>query len=103
MKPIPHDSQQQYNITADFKFTLPITYNNSNTITRHQPYHHQFEKTIRPPMTEQENNTCTIRFRNYNYRNNLCSLTYSHNFHFYFINEWVCRNISYPVCRKTHL
>ncbi|KAF2542026.1 hypothetical protein F2Q68_00031675 [Brassica cretica] len=47
------------------------------------------EGSNRPPTTEEENDICVVCFRNYKDGNNLCSLTFGHNFHFACIDQWL--------------
>ncbi|KAF8113169.1 hypothetical protein N665_0055s0033 [Sinapis alba] len=90
------------NITDDFQFTLTIKDYNQNATARLDVdlIITDLEIIIRPPTTEKKNDTCTICFENYNYRNKICSLTCNHKFHF---PQWLRTNKSCPICRETNL
>ncbi|WZY72377.1 hypothetical protein YC2023_004617 [Brassica napus] len=64
-------------ITNDLQVTLTIWDYNQNATARLDVdlIITDLEETNRPPTTEEENDICTICFRNYNYRNKLFSLT----------------------------
>lgn len=72
------------NITNDLKVTLTITGYNQNMTSRLDVDLSitDLEGTNRPPTLEEENNTCTVCFRNYNNGTYRCSLTCGHTFQF---------------------
>ena len=80
------------NILAnDLQVTLIIKNYNQNATSRLDVdlIITDLEGSNRPPTTEEENDICVVCFRNYKDGNNLCSLTFGHNFHFAFIDQWL--------------
>ncbi|KAL0654510.1 hypothetical protein Bca4012_097201 [Brassica carinata] len=92
-------------ITNDLQVTLTIWNYNQNTTARLDVdlIITDLEETNRPPTTKEENDICTICFRNYNYGNKLCSLTCGHNFYFTCIDQWLRTNKSCQICRESNL
>ncbi|KAF8106724.1 hypothetical protein N665_0134s0012 [Sinapis alba] len=80
------------NIIDDLQFTFTIKDYNQNATAKLDVVLiiTDLEKTNRPPTTKEKKDTCTIYFGNYNYENNIYSLTCNHKFYFHvLINGFV--------------
>ncbi|KAF8081782.1 hypothetical protein N665_0867s0004 [Sinapis alba] len=88
------------NIYDDLQVTLRITNYNENASARLDVdlIITDIEETNRLPNSEEENNTCTVCFRNYSNGTYLCTISCGHTFHFQCISQWLRTNISCPVC-----
>ncbi|CAG7862636.1 unnamed protein product, partial [Brassica rapa] len=77
-------------LVNDLQVTLTIKDYNQNATSRLDVdlIITDLEGSNRPPTTEKENDICVVCFRNYKDENNLCSLTFGHNFHFACIDQW---------------
>ncbi|KAL0713344.1 hypothetical protein Bca4012_020322 [Brassica carinata] len=94
------------NILAnDLQVTLTIKDYNQNATSRLDVdlIITDLENTNRPPTMEEINDICIVCFGDYNDRNNICSLTYGHNFYFNCIDQWLRTKISCPVSRESNL
>ena len=70
-------------LTNDLQVTLIIKDYNQNATSRPDVdlIINDLEGTNRPPTTEEENDICIVCSQNYKDGNNLCSLSFDHNFY----------------------
>ncbi|KAF8109828.1 hypothetical protein N665_0090s0011 [Sinapis alba] len=85
-------------IYDDLEVTLRITNYNENASARLDIdlIITDIEETNRLPNSEEENETCTVCFRNYRNGTYLCTILWGHTFHFQCISQWLRTNISVP-------
>lgn len=94
-------TDEDNNLTDDLQVILAITSYNQNKTVRLDVnlIITDLKKTNRPPTTQEEDDTCTLHFENYNNEIYLCSLTCGRTFHFRCIDQWLRTNIICPICR----